>query len=202
MENYQLKMENEIANLRSRKPELLLHICCAPCGCGVISRVAPYFNVTLYYYNPNIDTEDEYNRRFDEIPKLLRLSGLESSVNLIKADYDHGEFLSASRGFEAEPESGARCPECFTLRLDGTANYAALLGYEYFCTTLTVSPHKNAELINSIGENISQKYGVRWLPSDFKKRDGYLMSVRLSKEYGLYRQCYCGCEFTHSRTDR
>lgn len=186
-------MEDEIARFGGRKPTLLLHICCAPCGCGVISRLAPFFSVTLYYYNPNIDTEDEYNKRFDEIPKLLRLSGLKDSVSLIKSEYDHDEFAAAARGFENEPEGGARCPRCFELRLDETARYAAAHGYEYFCTTLTVSPHKNAEVINLIGERLAERRGVRWLPSDFKKRDGYLMSVKLSKEYGLYRQCYCGC---------
>ncbi len=195
--DYQRDMERIIENLRGR-PSLLLHVCCAPCASAALERVSPFFDVTLFYCNPNTWPEEEYEKRFLEIPKLLRLNGLAGSVNVIKREYDPAPFTAAVRGLEGEPEGGARCPECFNLRLRRTADEAKSQGYDYFATTLTVSPHKNAAVINAIGREISADTGVAWLPSDFKKRDGYLRSIRLSKEYGLYRQCYCGCEYSCS----
>ncbi len=194
--DYQRDMEAEIEALGGRRASLMMHACCAPCSSAVLERVEPYFETCLYYYNPNIQPEDEYEKRLREFPKLLRASGMEKSVEFICGDYEEDLFLGASSGLENEPEGGARCPKCFELRLRGTVREAAKRGFEYFSTTLTVSPHKNAAVINSIGERLASEYGVKWLPADFKKRDGYLRSIRLSKEYNLYRQCYCGCLFS------
>lgn len=189
------EMEAVIASLEGRRPRLLLHSCCAPCTSSVLERLYPHFEVTLYYYNPNTYPEEEYKKRGDELPKLLRASGMED-VDILWGDYEPRRFFDAARGLEDAPEGGARCGECFALRLEGTAERARAGGFEFFCSTLTVSPHKNAAAVNAAGESAGTKYGVRWLPSDFKKRDGYLRSLRLSALYGLYRQCYCGCLFS------
>ncbi len=194
--NYQLEMENLIKTISTeeRRPRLLLHACCAPCSSAVLERVAPFFDVTIFWYNPNIYPEAEEKKRLAEFPKLLKGAGLET-VNIITPEYVHDEYLAAARGFGNEPEGGARCGECFMLRLGKTAEKAKELGFDFFGTTLTVSPHKNAQLINEIGYGLEGGYGVKWLPSDFKKQNGYLRSIELSKEFGLYRQDYCGCEF-------
>lgn len=193
--DYNREMEELIASLEGRRPRLLLHVCCAPCASSVLERVYPHFDVTLFYYNPNIHPKDEYDKRAGELPKLLRCAGMED-VGLIVSEYDPQPFFAAAEGLESEPEGGARCDQCFDLRLSKTAQAAAENGFDTFATTLTVSPHKNAPLINSIGERLSAQYGVPWLPSDFKKRDGYLRSIRLCQEYGIYRQCWCGCAFS------
>lgn len=167
--------------------KLLLHVCCAPCTSGVIDRLAG-FDVTPYYYNPNMDTAEEYERRAKQFVKL----GLEP----IEEEYCHDEFLSAAKGLENEPEGGARCRACIALRLERTAQKAAREGYDIFCSTLSVSPHKDAEFINETGFMLEKKYGVKFLPNDFKKENGFLLSTRRSKELDMYRQNYCGCEFT------
>jgi len=193
--DYNLAMEKIIADFGSERPSLLLHACCAPCSSAVLERVTPFFRVTLYYYNPNIYPEAEFEKRAAEFPKLLDKAGLADSVRFIKAPYDPDAFLAASRGLETAPEGGARCENCFALRLGRTAEEAAKGGYDFFASTLTVSPHKNAAAVNAAGEAAAAARGVRWLPSDFKKKDGYLRSIRLSEAYGLYRQAYCGCAF-------
>jgi len=198
MENYDRLMENHIASFSGNKPSLLLQVCCAPCLTAVLERLYPHFEVTLFYFNPNTHPEEEYEKRYLEIPKFLRSAGMEN-VPVVRGDYDAGAFFTAAQGLEAEPEGGARCTECFRLRLGETARLAKEMGFSHFCTTLTVSPHKNAALINSIGEELSRTYGVTWLPSDFKKRDGYRRSVTMSAEHGLYRQCYCGCVYSDNR---
>ncbi len=197
MENrdYNREFEALCAALGPSRPRLLLQVCCAPCLSAVLERVCPHFDVTLYYFNPNTHPEEEYEKRYAEIPKLLRASGRED-VALLRGEYSPEAFFAAARGLENEPEGGGRCRECFRLRLSATARAASEMGCDYFGTTLTVSPHKNARLINSIGEELSESFGLKWLPSDFKKRDGYLRSIRLSQEYGLYRQCWCGCRFS------
>ncbi len=195
MREYNREFEALCQGLEGKRPRLLLHACCAPCSSAVLERVRPYFDVTLYYFDPNIHPEEEYVKRGRELEKLLRLSGAED-VKLLWGEYDPRTFFDAAKGLEGEPEGGARCGACFRLRLSATAELARKGGYDYFCSTLTVSPHKNAPLINEIGEALAGKYGLPWLPSDFKKRDGYLRSIRLSREYGLYRQCYCGCVFS------
>lgn len=190
------KMFEELTEgLGGRRPRLLLHSCCAPCTSAVLERVYPFFDVTLYYFNPNTHPAEEYEKRGAELPKLLRAGGYED-VEIIWGEYDPTVFFDAVKGLEGEPEGGARCERCFDTRLSGTAAKARELGFEYFGTTLTVSPHKDAEVINRVGFGLSEEYGVAWLPADFKKRDGYLRSIRLSREYGLYRQCYCGCVFS------
>ncbi len=190
--NYQKELDGLTAGLTAR-PRLLLQACCGPCSSSVLEYVTGYFDVTLLFYDPNIRPEAEYEKRLATLKQLLSSMPLEHPPALIEPGWRGEDFLAAARGLEAEPEGGARCAVCFRLRLEETAKRAAADGYDYFGTTLTVSPHKNAPLINAIGEELGQKYGVAWLPSDFKKRDGYLRSIRLSQQYGLYRQDYCGC---------
>jgi hypothetical protein len=193
--DFQREMENVISGFGEEKPSLLLHACCAPCSSAVLERIEPYFNITIYFYNPNIYPFEEYSRRFRELNKLLDRNGMADRVALINGDYDDGAFYDSTAGFEDAPEGGARCPRCFYLRLSETAKKADSLGFDYFATTLTVSPHKNAQVINALGEDIARSHSAKWLPSDFKKKDGYLRSIQLSKEYDLYRQDYCGCRF-------
>ncbi len=196
MRDYNREFEALTGNLQGR-PRLLLHVCCAPCASSVLERVYPFFDVTLYYYNPNIQPREEYDRRAGELPKLLRAAGMEDAA-LVVADYDENAFLAAARGLEGEPEGGARCTRCFALRLGASVSYAAAHGFAYVGTTLTVSPHKNAPLINALGERLAAGSGVAWLPSDFKKKDGYLRSIRLCQAYGIYRQSWCGCGFSRT----
>lgn len=190
--NYQLELDRITASLSGR-PRLLLHSCCGPCSSHVLEYLTRYFEVFLSYYNPNIQPRAEYDLRLENQLKVLeRIPG----VTLVPCGYGGGAYDEAVRGLEDEPEGGARCTECFKLRLDFAAREAGRLGCDYFATTLTVSPHKDAQRINAIGEALAGKYGVKWLPGDFKKRDGYKRSIELSREFGLYRQNYCGCLFS------
>ena len=190
--NYQLELDRITASLSGR-PRLLLHSCCGPCSSYVLEYLTRYFEVFLSYYNPNIQPRAEYDLRLENQLKVLeRIPG----VTLVPCGYDGGAYDEAVRGLEDEPEGGARCTECFKLRLDFAAREAKRLGCDYFATTLTVSPHKDAQRINAIGEALAGKYGVKWLPGDFKKRDGYKRSIELSREFGLYRQNYCGCLYS------
>ncbi len=190
--NYQTKLD-ELTDSLTYKPSLLLHSCCGPCSSYVTEYLAKYFDIYLFFFNPNIYPESEYIKRLDAQSEWLDRTNY---ARLIEGDYDHMSFLNAVKGLENEPEGGGRCTKCFILRLEETARLASLGGYDYFGTTLTVSPHKNAELINNLGEGLADKYNVKWLPSDFKKREGYKRSIELSREYELYRQNYCGCEFS------
>lgn len=191
MKPFYLQMEDIISSLDSR-PRLLLHSCCGPCSTAVLERLSEHFDVTLHYYNPNIQPAEEYNKRLETQREVcLRLG-----ITVIDEPYDDGEFMAVAAGLESEPEGGRRCAECFRLRLQRTAEEARAGGFDYFTTTLTVSPHKNAPLINEIGQQAAEVCGVPFLPSDFKKRDGYKRSIALSAEYGLYRQDYCGCLFS------
>lgn len=190
--NYQLELDALLSRLEGR-PRLLLHSCCGPCSSYVLEYLTRYFEVCLSYYNPNIQPREEYELRLENQLKVLeRIPG----VTLAPCGYDGGAYDEAVRGLENEPEGGARCTECFALRLDFAARAAKRLGCDYFATTLTVSPHKDAQRINAIGEALAGKYGVKWLPADFKKRDGYKRSIELSREFGLYRQNYCGCLYS------
>ena len=190
--NYQLELDVLLSRLEGR-PRLLLHSCCGPCSSYVLEYLTRYFEVSLSYYNPNIQPREEYELRLENQLKVLeRIPG----VTLAPCGYDGGAYDEAVRGLENEPEGGARCTECFALRLDFAARVAKRLGCDYFATTLTVSPHKDAQRINAIGEALAGKYGVKWLPADFKKRDGYKRSIELSREFGLYRQNYCGCLYS------
>lgn len=194
--NFFKQYENEVASLGGRKPKLLLHVCCAPCSSHSLEEVARFFDVTVFFYNPNITDQREYVFRRDELKRLLRQMPEASGTGFIEGKYEPERFLSAVKGLENEPEGGKRCKVCFSLRLAEAAKVAKEQGFEYVTTTLTISPLKNAALLNEIGALQAQKEGVKWLPSDFKKKDGYKRSVELSRQYGLYRQDYCGCEFS------
>lgn len=195
--NYHLKMEEEIGKLpRGERPRLLLQCCCAPCSSYVLKALTAHFRVRIYFYNPNIHPAGEYEKRLQQFDKLLKDADYCRDVQVIEAPYNPAEFFEAVKGLENEPEGGARCTECFRLRLAETAKKAKALGCDYFTTTLTVSPHKNAALLNEIGEELGAKYGVPFLPSDFKKKEGYKQSIQLSKTFDLYRQNYCGCIFS------
>ena len=192
--NYQKEMEAEIARLDGRKPALLLHSCCGPCSSAVLERLCGHFRVTLLYYNPNIEPEEEYLHRLAEQRRLLEL--LPGEIPLLECPYGHEEFDAFAPKMADAPEGGKRCLCCFALRLDYTARMAKEHGFEYFTTTLSVSPHKNAENVNRIGAEAGEKAGVKYLYADFKKKNGYLRSLELSREYGLYRQDYCGCRYS------
>lgn len=177
-----------------RRESMLLHSCCGPCSTACIDYLSECFDVTVLFYNPNIAPEEEYDLRASEQARYVR--DFTDGVKCEICAYDPWVFYDKVKGLENCEEGGARCEKCFELRLDHCARLAKERGFDWFCTTLTVSPHKNAELINAIGEEVAKKYGVKFFPSDFKKKDGYLKSVRLAKEAGLYRQNYCGCAFS------
>ncbi len=198
-QNYQKQMDAVVASLpQGERPRLLLQSCCGPCSSYVLEALTPYFCVTVLYYNPNIQPRAEYDLRFENQRKIIAALPTPSEVDILECDYDGEKYDAAVKGLEAEPEGGARCTVCFQLRLQETAKRAAELGYDWFCTTLTVSPHKDAERLNQIGKALGERYGVPFLPSDFKKREGYKRSIQLSKEYDLYRQNYCGCLYSKS----
>ena len=197
-ENYDREMLSLFGDLEKeqRKPRLLLHSCCAPCSSSVLEQLSRCFRVTVYYYNPNIAPPEEYRFRKEEQMAFLRRFPFEQPVEFMEAPYDPERFYEAVRGLELAPERGERCTVCYRLRLSQTAEAAAAGGFEYMATTLTLSPLKDPLRLNRIGREEAEKAGVLWLPSDFKKRNGYLRSLELSAEYGLYRQNYCGCAFS------
>ena len=192
--NYQREMEAEIARLEGRRPTLLLHSCCGPCSRAVLERLTEHFSVTLLYYNPNIEPEEEYSHRLAEQRRLLTL--LPGEIRMLECGYDNEAFEAFAPALADAPEGGERCLACFALRLNYTAEQAKKHGFEYFTTTLSVSPHKNADNVNRIGEEAGKRFGVKYLFADFKKKNGYLRSLELSKKYGLYRQDYCGCGYS------
>ena len=200
--NYQRELEKIIDDIPAgQRPRLLLHSCCAPCSSYVIEYLSRYFDICLYYYNPNISPEDEYIKRSEELKRLVGSMDTEGAVEVKVAPYEPEEFYSMAKGMEREPEGGARCMGCYELRLRKTARYMLSVegteeAYDFFATTLSISPLKNAEALNSIGEAVAREYGLRYLVSDFKKKNGYKRSVELSGKYGLYRQDYCGCVFS------
>ena len=185
--DYNKLMHEEISSFGS-KPKLLLHCCCAPCSSAVIEKLKEYFEITYFYYNPNIFPEQEYLLRRDEFIKL--------GVKVVELKYNHNDFLDVVKGYENEKEGGVRCRICIAERLDKAFQYAVSNNYEIVTTTLSISPHKDAEFINKLGENLEAKYGVKYLHADFKKENGYLNSINICKEKGIYRQDYCGCEFS------
>ena len=198
-QNYQKQMDAVVASLpQGERPRLLLQSCCGPCSSYVLEALTPFFRVTVLYYNPNIQPRAEYDLRLENQRKIIAALPTPSAVDILECDYDGEKYNAAVKGLEAEPEGGARCTVCFRLRLEETAKRASELDYDWFCTTLTVSPHKDAERLNQIGSTLGERYGVPFLPSDFKKREGYKRSIQLSKEYELYRQDYCGCLYSKS----
>lgn len=203
--NYQIELEKILKQLeiqgekKKEIPTLFLHSCCAPCSSYVLEYLKEYFQITVFYYNPNISLEEEYRKRVQEQKRLIAAYNQEKKghpIKIIEGDYQPEEFYNMAKGFEQCKEGQERCFRCYKLRLRKTAELARAGNYSYFGTTLTISPLKNAEKINEIGESLAKEYQISWLPSDFKKKNGYQRSIELSKEYNLYRQDYCGCIFS------
>ena len=202
-ENYQKMLEELLlTECAHRRPSLLLHACCAPCSSYVLEYLSRYFSITLFFYNPNIDPPEEYAFRREELLRLVRDMGLEGNVSVIDAPYDPEEFYALAKGLEGEAEGGSRCHACYRLRLGRTAKEAALRGFDFFTTTLSISPYKRADWLYEIGCEEAERHGVRYLPSDFKKKNGYKRSCELSAEYGLYRQDYCGCVYSKRAAEK
>lgn len=193
--------KQELASIDTPK-KLLLHSCCAPCSSHVITCLSPYFDITVLYYNPNISPKEEYEKRKEEQIKLINTLKSSHKIDYLDCDYDNKIYEKQIKGLENCPERGARCTVCFKLRLETTAKLAKENNFDYFCSTLTVSPHKNAPLINEIGKDLSEKYHINWLYSDFKKEEGYKKSIELSKKYNLYRQNYCGCIYSKRKEEQ
>ena len=202
--NAQLLLDAELKGITEsgKRPRLLLHACCAPCSSYVLEYLSKFFEITLYFYNPNITPSEEYAYRAQELARLVAEMGIGGDVSLFVSDYNSDEFYNIAKGFEEELEGGARCARCYRLRLEASARYAAERGFDYFTTTLSISPYKNSRWLNEIGADLSETYGVRYLYSDFKKKNGYKRSCELSEIHGLYRQDYCGCEFSRAQRDR
>ena len=208
--NFNREMEKIIDNPENKGKHLFLHSCCAPCSSAVLERLRKVFCITVFYYNPNISWDDEYKLRAEEQKRLIAWFNEQQDVALgeafpidyVEGDYEPELFFAAAKGLEQEPEGGARCEKCFDLRLKKTVEKAAAVGADYVTTTLTISPLKNAPLLNAIGEGLAVNTGVQWLPSDFKKKNGYKRSVELSAEQGLYRQDYCGCAFSKAEREK
>lgn len=192
--NWDKLFKDYVASLSGKK-RLLLHACCAPCSSSVLERVTPYFDVTLFFYNPNITDKNEYEYRLSELHRFVS-AVYGDKVKILEGEYNAERFYDLAKGLEDLPEGGNRCFNCYYDRLFETAKTAKVGLYDCYCTTLSVSPYKNADKLNEIGQQISKEIGVDFLPSDFKKGQGYVRSIELSKEYGLYRQNYCGCEFS------
>ena len=192
---YAQQMDAVLASLGGSRPRLLLHACCGPCSSAVLEQLSQFFEITVLYYNPNTWPEAEYRRRGQELERFVAAAH-PLGVKVVEDRYDPQEFYSAVAGLEAEPERGGRCTVCYRLRMRRAAQYAAEHRFDWFATTLSISPHKDAARINQIGQELEQEFGLKHLPSDFKKKNGYLRSLQLSEEYGLYRQDYCGCEFS------
>lgn len=194
--NYQIELDKIIDGIQGDTPSLMLHSCCAPCSSYTLEYLSKHFNITVFYYNPNISPKSEFDKRLMEQERLINSLPTENKVSLVAGEYDYNEFLDIAKGYENCREGGERCFRCYRLRLEQTAKLAKEQGFDYFCTTLSISPLKNSQKINQIGFEIAEKYGIKWLPSDFKKREGYKRSIELSHEYDLYRQNFCGCVFS------
>ena len=197
MRNYQKELDKLIESIPDGQvPTLLLHACCAPCSSYCLEYLSQYFKITLYFYNPNIYPENEYSLRSEEARRLINEMTFKHPVTFLEGEFNPKEFYDAVKGFENEKEGGERCFRCYRLRLESAAKLAKDMGFDYFTTTLTISPLKRADKLNEIGEELGEIYSVKHLSSDFKKKNGYKRSTELSREYGLYRQDYCGCVFS------
>ena len=202
-QNYQKVLENIIEKHRQSEetPALLLHSCCAPCSSYCLEYLSQYFRITVFYYNPNLYPPEEYAKRAAEQKRLIDELQVKHPVSFLEGEFDAKKFACMSKGLEKELEGGARCFACYRLRLEETAKTAAKAGFDYFTTTLSISPLKDAQKLNEIGERLAEEYGVAYLCSDFKKKNGYLRSTQISKEYEMYRQDYCGCVFSMRNND-
>ena len=194
--NYARELDRITAKNGENKPTLLLHACCGPCSSSVTEFLVNHFQVTVLWYNPNLYPEEEFDKRYSALTEILDKMGLRGQIPILSLPWNHESYLQQVQGLEEEPEGGKRCEQCFRLRLMETARIAKEYQFDYFCTTLTVSRHKDAVLLNAIGEEMGSAFAVNWLPSDFKKRNGENRSQELSEQYGIYRQLYCGCEFS------
>lgn len=202
--NYQKELDRTLEMIQKMKyvPSLLLHSCCAPCSSYVLEYLSQYFSITVLYYNPNIFPEEEFEKRICEQQRLIREMPVRHKIHFVAGDYDSDKFYSMAKGLEDIPEGGERCFKCYQLRLRETARRAKEGGFDYFTTTLSISPLKNAQKLNEIGGCLAEEYGVQYLLSDFKKKNGYRRSTELSAEYGLYRQDYCGCIYSKMERER
>lgn len=201
--NYNFEMEKIISNHQKegKTPTLLLHACCAPCSSAVLERLSSYFKITILYYNPNITEEVEYQKRVVELEKLISRLNTENPISFLEGNYNPKVFFDTVRGVEHLGEGSERCFRCYRLRLEETAKKASELGFDYFTTTLSISPYKNSEVLNEIGYELEKKYHIHYLCADFKKKNGYKRSIELSNRYGLYRQDYCGCIYSKQERD-
>ncbi len=204
--NYQKELDKLLDGLKGQEGKrLFLHSCCAPCSSYVLEYLSPFFRITVFYYNPNITASPEYFKRVEEQKRLIELLNKKEGhfpIEIVEGDYRPEIFLDMAAGLEECPEGGERCFACYRLRLEETAKRAVEIGADYFATTLTISPLKNATKLNELGEELAATYGVEWLPSDFKKKEGYKRSIELSAEYDLYRQDYCGCAFSKAQREQ
>ena len=201
MENYQNLMDGIIEKEKGNRPTLLLHACCAPCSSYVLEYLSNYFKITIYYYNPNIYPYDEYKKRYNEVLLLIRKMA-PPDVCVIEADYENDEFEKFANPMKNEKEGGPRCFKCYELRLRKTVEYAKKNKFDYFTTTLSISPYKNVKKLNEIGETLEREYDVKYLYADFKKKNGYIRSIELSRKYNLYRQDYCGCKYSKAQREK
>ena len=202
--NYQKQLDELLGKIgiSEKKPTLLLHSCCAPCSSYVLEYLTKYFHIILFYYNPNISPKEEFDKRTRELRRLVSEMPMPDKPEIIVGDYDQNEFFEIAKGLENLPEGGERCFRCYRLRLEKTAQLAKQLGADYFTTTLSISPYKNAQKLNEISNELGSIYEVTALPADFKKRNGYKRSIELSAQYDLYRQDYCGCVYSKAERDR
>lgn len=202
--NYQAMLDGIIKNIpeKEQPPRLLMHSCCAPCSSYCLSYLAEYFSITVLYYNPNISPEDEYYKRVKEQVRLIGSLPVKNVISFVEGGYEPLKFFQMAEGMEDMPEGGARCFKCYEMRQRKAAEYAVMHGFDYFTTTLSVSPHKNAQVLNEIGLRLEKEYGVKYLVSDFKKKGGYQKSIQYSREYSLYRQDYCGCIFSKKEREQ
>lgn len=199
--NYQKELDKITDSLNGDVPKLFLHSCCAPCSSYTLEYLSNYFDITVYYFNPNISPKAEFDKRYAEQKRLIDALPSKHPIKLVCGEYDYNDFLKIAKGYEDVPEGGERCFRCYRMRLESTAKLAKEQGFDYFCTTLSISPLKNSQKINEIGYEVAEKYGIKWLPSDFKKKEGYKRSIELSREYQLYRQNFCGCVFSKENKD-
>lgn len=202
--NYQRELDEILRNIEDGQavPRLLLHSCCAPCSSYVLEYLSEYFHITDFFYNPNISPEKEYRHRVEEMKRLIQELPMKHPVDFVEGPYEPARYYDEVKGLEEEPEGGARCEVCFRMRLEEAAKIAAEGGFDYFTTTLTISPMKDPVLLNTIGEEMGERYGVKYLDSEFRKRNGYKRSIELSREYDLYRQDFCGCIFSKQEAER